>query len=157
MAEQIITKQCPRCKEIKTISEFSKDRTCTDSLDCYCKVCRNAVVKQYQQTEKGKASIKRYAQSDKRKAYQKAYQKQYQRTEKCKTTRKHYFIRHPEHRKARDAVSIAITVGRLPRLDTLLCHYCPKPAQQYHHWHGYAPEHWLDVVPVCRDCHSKQT
>ena len=23
------------------------------------------------------------------------------------------------------------------------------------HHHSYAPEHWLDVVPVCRSCHNR--
>ncbi len=31
---------------------------------------------------------------------------------------------------------------------------CGKQAEEYHHW-SYAPEHWLDVIPVCNACHKK--
>lgn len=92
----------------------------------------------YRQSEKGKDAYKRFNKS-----------------EKGKSNYKRYRIRHPERRKARHAVNHAIEASKLPQPDTLLCHYCPKPAQQYHHWHGYAPKHWLDVVPVCTDCHRK--
>jgi hypothetical protein len=44
----------------------------------------------------------------------------------------------------------------LPRVRNLQCHYCGNRAHQYHHHRGYAPEHWLDVVPACRKCDRLQ-
>ncbi len=60
----------------------------------------------------------------------------------------------PERFKARWKVNNAVRDGKLPRIKTLLC-ACGKQAQQYHHHNGYAPEHALDVVPMCRPCHRK--
>lgn len=51
------------------------------------------------------------------------------------------------------AVHLAIAEGRLPRLEDTPCIRCWAPATEYHHHRGYAPEHRLDVVPMCRPCH----
>ncbi len=55
---------------------------------------------------------------------------------------------------ARRQVNHAIQAGELPRPDTLLCAQCGKQAREYHHHLGYAPEHWLDVIPVCSSCNK---
>lgn len=157
-------KRCPKCKQSKTISGFHKDRNRKDGYCCWCKVCCSkhvkkynkserykAIRKQYEQSEEGKVAIKRYRQSEKGKIKDKHY---YQ-SEKGKASSKLYYSHHPEEHKARQAINNAITSGKLPRPDTLLCHYCPKPAQEYHHWHGYEMAHWLDVIQVCRNCHIK--
>jgi len=143
MSEQIITKRCYHCKQIKPLSEFSKTRTRKGGLQSYCKSCLKAYQKAYQQSEKGKA------------VFRKASTK-HRRTFKGKATMKRSYARHPNYRKAIYTVNHAIRAGRLSRPDSLLCHYCSNPAQQYHHWHGYEPEHWLDVVPACRECHKKE-
>ena len=41
-------KRCPRCKEIKTTSEFGKDRRNKDGLNIYCRSCK----KQYNDEQK---------------------------------------------------------------------------------------------------------
>lgn len=146
---------------------------------------RRSAKKRYQQSEKGKATQKRYTQSKKGKARQKHYQqnekfkiqqrhyrqsetvkvrqkhyqKRYRQTEKGRKAQidgqKRYKIRHPERAKARIAVIKAVKTGRLPRPDSLQCHYCPAQANQYHHHNGYEPIHYLDVIPVCTKCHNK--
>lgn len=125
-------KTCSKCKETKPMSEFYKDRSKKDGLRSWCKSC----FKRYRKSEKSKACDKAYKQS-----------------ENGKATMKQFNARHPNYRKAMQAVNNAVAAGRLPRPDTLLCSYCPKPAQQYHHHKGYELEHWLDVVPVCLECH----
>ena len=57
--------------------------------------------------------------------------------------------------EAKNFVNHAIRDGKLSRPDIKLCLYCPKSAQQYHHYLGYEPEHWLDILPVCRKCHTR--
>lgn len=124
--------------------------------------------KRYQQTEKGKVTKKRYQQSEKGKAAHKRYsqsekfkiqQKRYHQSEKGKAVIiqgvKRFRIRYPEKYKAEKAVNNAIAVGKLPKANTLQCHYCPAQAEQYHHHKGYAQEYWLDVIAVCVKCHSK--
>ena len=156
MSETIVTKRCSKCKEFKPLSEFYKCKASTkDDRQTSCKSCQ-----------------KTYNQSPERKAYYKAYEKAYQQSEhgktirknceqssKCKAYRKCYqnnsYAHHPNYRKARSKVSYSVKTGKLPRPDTLLCRYCQKPAQQYHHYLGYEPEHWLDVVSVCQPCDIK--
>ena len=188
MSEQIISKRCSRCKEIKTVSEFSGDRTKKDGFQSECKICGSDNNKAYRKTEKGKIAHrkavlrynktekgraihkkgnKKYGLTEKFKISQKRYNqtakgktalrralKKYQQSEKGKAAYKRFHARHPNHRKAMIAVKNAIKAGKLARSNSRLCHYCPKPAKQYHHWHGYAKEHWLDVIPVCVSCHN---
>lgn len=99
-------------------------------------------MKNYNQTKKVKMAKKRFAKSKKGKIAQRAAQKR-------------RYIRFPEYNKATSAVQIAVRNGTLPHLSILQCIYCPAQAEQYHHYLGYAPEHWLDVVPACRICHKK--
>jgi DNA-binding XRE family transcriptional regulator len=57
-------------------------------------------------------------------------------------------------RRAGRAVQEAVKRGELPPARTLKCANCGAPAAHYHHWHGYAPEHLLDVQPLCVPCHG---
>jgi len=68
-----------------------------------------------------------------------------------------YEVKCPEKRKAISTVQIAIKDGRLLPVHTYTCTRCYQvPAKHYHHYLGYAPKHWLDVIPVCIKCHKKQ-
>ena len=40
-------KQCNYCNQQKELSEFSKDKTRKDSLNCICKLCKKILNKQY--------------------------------------------------------------------------------------------------------------
>lgn len=175
MSEKIISKTCRTCKQIKPLAEFYKMLGNCDGYDNQCKICHLKQCSKYAKTkkgilahrkanhrygksEKGKSAKMKHRQSQESKTYQKRYQKNYARSEKGKdvqirTAQKQRLL-HPEKYKARQVVRFAIRSGKLPRPDSRLCHYCPKPAQQYHHHKGYAKEHWLDVVPVCVPCHN---
>ena len=150
MSEQIITKRCSCCKQFKPLSEFHKRNNRKGGHRYDCKVCNLKRIKEYLQTKKGKSIREIYRQSKENKTAQ----KRYKQSKKGKAADKRFRTRHPEQSKARNAVMIAIRVGKLPRPNTQLCHYCPKPAQQYHHHKGYEPEYWIDVVPVCIKCHN---
>lgn len=127
-------KHCTKCGEEKELAEFYKNRNKRDGYSSECKNCSLA----YRQTERGKAMHKHHRQ-----------------TEKYKATRKRYLICHPEYKKARNVISNAIAAGKLPLPNTMQCHYGNHQAEQYHHYLGYAPEHRLDVIPVCLKCHKK--
>ena len=136
------TKKCPRCNDTKAISEFHKNRSNKDGLQSCCKTCGS----NYKKTEKGKIthrkSNEKYRNSVKGKIAH-------------RLTDKRFSVRHPNQRKAKHAINNTIQAGKLISSRFLLCHYCSKPAQQYHHFLGYEPKHWFDVVPVCISCHSK--
>ena len=176
MSEQIITKRCSRCKQTKPISEFNKNQY-------YCKICMGIYrqtekgeesskrsVRKYKKTDKGKFANKQHAQSEKGKATQKRADYKYHQTEKGKAVRKRadykyaesekgkvtknrYRMLHPERLAACKVINQAIKSGKLPRPDSLQC-ACGESAKQYHHHKGYAPEHWLDVIPLCVKCHK---
>lgn len=165
MSETIQTKQCSKCKKFKPFSEFSKNRSHKDGYSNNCKICEYNRDKKYKQTKEGKAARKRYKQSKKGKVANKRYGqtdkskvagKSYRQSEKGKATRqvvqKRFLSRNPNHLKAKMAVNHAVAAGKLPKVNTLKC-ACGEQAEQYHHHKGYAPEHWLDVIPVCKKCH----
>lgn len=141
------TKQCSRCKQIKVVSEFSKNRARKDGYHNQCKVCRIDSNRNYRKTDKSKIANRKG-------------NKKYRKTAKGKASlrdgQKRFYARNPNYEKAKHAVNHAIESGKLISPKFLLCHYCTKPAKEYHHWHGYEPEHWLDVVSVCIECHGKQ-
>ena len=162
MAKTIITKRCSHCKQIKPISEFYKDKSQSKGYGFLCKPCALKKSKIYQQTKQGKATKKRYDQSEKgktkRKIYQqtakfKTYQRQYRQSKRGRAVRKRYALAYPKYEKAKSAVQTAIRKGILPKVTTLKCS-CGEQAVHYHHHKGYAKEHQLDVIPVCKKCHS---
>lgn len=166
MSEQMIMKTCRSCKQSKPLNEFYKNHTCKYGYDTRCKKCTLIYQKSYSKTESGKAvhckAWRRYQAAGKHKVGNKRYEnsekgratkKHYQQTEKYKDYQRLYRIAHPERHKISLTVSNAIRDGKLPRPGTLSCHYCGQKAEQYHHWHGYEPEHYLDVIPICHSCH----
>ena len=97
----------------------------------------------YSRTDKRRAQIKAYSQSEKGRA-------------KRAITNRASQARNTEKVLARNAVSHAVEQKQLVPAFTLECgQNCGRPAFDYHHHLGYEPEHWLDVVPVCRTCHAK--
>lgn len=136
MPETIISKRCSHCKEIKPIKDFTKLHN--GKLGCHnqCKICKSE-----------------WAKSDKAKLHKKIYQQSQRGKDARYLATRNHRINNPEKAKARHAIEYAIHAGKLCGPKTLACYYCPKPAEQYHHWHGYDKKYWLDVVPVCKKCH----
>ncbi len=58
-----------------------------------------------------------------------------------------------KRQKAGYAVRVAQKEGKIPHISTQGCEHCNKQAEHYHH-PSYKEEHWLDVIPLCRDCHN---
>ena len=118
------------------------------------KEAHRRAVRKYQKTAKGKAAQKRYRQSKKGKiAFRKGIKK-YRKTEKGKMGQKRFLILHPNYIKIHSLISNAIQNGKIQKPSFYKC-ICGKQAEQYHHHKGYEPEHWLDVIPVCKKCHYK--
>ena len=155
MSEPIITKRCSKCKKFKPLAEFHKNRTTKDGYQSECKICVLKRSKEYYQTEQGKRNRKQNRQSKKGKVAHKRYRQSEVGKAIQSAAQKRFYIQHPKQCKAVSAVQHAIKIGKLPRPNTLQCHYGPVQANQYHHWHSYEPEHYLDVVPVCIKCHRK--
>lgn len=151
MAAEIISKRCSKCKQFKTLSEFTKWHN--GKLGCHnqCKICKSAWAKTY----KAKLYHKKYQQSQRGRQINQANSKRYGRSKKGRATQNRRREKDIDKCAARSAVSNAIKLKQLPKASGLNCHYCHNIANQWHHHLGYAPEHWLDVVPICVKCHSK--
>lgn len=139
MSEPTVTKRCWKCKQTQFISEFYRDKSRKDGFQPVCNTCHKARRK-----------------TAKYKAVKKAYQERYRQTESAKICYRQCAakqrVKFPERIKATNAVGRAVKTERLPRADTLKCS-CGEQAKEYHHHKGYAKEHWLDVVPKCKQCH----
>jgi len=82
------------------------------------------------------------------------YRKTENGRQKRNQTNKRYSKHNSQKISAQNAVNNAIIANRLPRPIMFRCS-CGKQAKHYHHNFGYIPEHWFDVIPLCRLCHAK--
>jgi len=134
-------KICTRCHQPKEITEFYPDRSDHRSKcgrKSVCKSCQKIQRAEYLQSEGGRAAVRRWA-----------------KTKIAKDIGKRYRLRHPERRKAKDAVYQAIQKGELARPDTKQCPCGDHKAEHYHHYKGYDKKHRLDVMAVCRKYHKE--
>ncbi len=61
---------------------------------------------------------------------------------------------YPEKAAARLRVMAEVRYGRWPAANMQVCEICGEAqAEEYHHYLGYEPEHWLHAQAVCRECH----
>lgn len=137
MPEVQSTKLCFKCQQTLPAAEFFKDRTNKSGLQSRCKNC----CKRYDLSAAGRAAHKKY------------YASELGRAANRRSNGK-YIKLHPDRMKARRAISIAIHSGKLTSARTLKCFHCGARAKEYHHHRGYAVEHWLDVLPLCKRCHD---
>jgi len=86
--EEFTTKVCIDCGEEKPKSEFCRNKSASDGLSPYCRVCSAIRGAAYRKSEKGKAARKRYRQSPKGKASALRVAKRYLATEKGKVARR---------------------------------------------------------------------
>lgn len=122
-------KTCAKCKASKDCGEFSPNRNRKDGLHNWCRECSRAYRREYEKTHP-----RPYATVRKRE----------------------YDFGQKLHIRARRRVNGAVEKGTLPPIHERLCMDCGGRAQQYDHYKGYEPEHWLDVQPVCFPCSNKR-
>ena len=134
-------KFCSKCKQSKKLSEFNGDSARKDGYRSWCKSCTRQIDKQYSQTERYKKIRKLYRQTKKYKNINSQHQIRYRK-------------RYPQKIAAHNALNRYIPLGKIQKPDKYRC-FCGKQAKEYHHYLGYSPEHFFDVIPVCRLCHAK--
>ena len=149
MSEPIITKRCSKCKQVKPTSDFYRNRSRKDGLCHECRQCK----KLYEHSINGKRRRRKYEQSTNGKATHHKYGTSHKGRVVYQRWAHIHRARYPHRERARMTVSLAVKRGTLPRTRDCICTLCGKQAQQYHHYMGYAPDHWLDVIPLCRQCH----
>ena len=143
-------KKCSVCGIEKDETEFYKRYA-------KCKKCFYEVIKQYRQTEAGKIARKKEVIAARLSGKKQIRQKRYEQTEKGKATNKKYDDKRynsPENRKkylAKRAVGYALSRGKLVRLP---CWVCGEKDSQAHH-PSYAEDMRLCVVWLCSNHHNE--
>ena len=151
--ELTMTKVCSKCAIEKDLSEFNANKQGKDGRRSDCKLCSNASIK------KSKAKDpERYAEHknnwanenpEKRSLSQKNWNDANQDKKTLATARSK--AKNPTHQKARQAANNAINWGKLIRPGE--CSSCLVECTPEAHHPSYLPEHWLDVVFLCKQCH----
>lgn len=139
-------KHCPRCEQDKSTCDFYKSRNHSDGLQSWCTVCTQEYLRNYRQCEENK---QRQLEAHRRHRKCAKYAKTH------KQAAKKQCLRHPDRIKARQAVNNIVDTGKLAPAKTSECVHCGEQAAYWHHWAGYAKEHWLDVIPLCSNCDRK--
>lgn len=137
-------KTCNECNTERPLTEFHKSAQARDGHRSKCKPC----VKAY--------NAARYAENrDEVLAQQAAYNRTPEGRETQMRGSARHRAKHPEREQARSAVNNALAAGtkRKPK------HCCSCGSQhkgpiEAHHWKGYEEEFWLDILWLCKPCHS---
>ena len=151
-------KYCPKCKRDRSASEFYKNRSRSDGLDCYCKDC----VRKYRSNPYMRAiavrATTRYHQTAKGQKVHRRANEKYRRSEKGRENKlkntKQYQENNPQKTRAHRAVNDAIRGGKLPSIHTQICTICGSQAEHYHHG-DYSRKNRLNVTSPCQRCHQK--
>jgi len=122
------TKACTTCGETKELIEFSKRRELKSGFHSRCKACSNAYRREY-------AKTKSYIHS---------------RTKSLLNYEKN----NPDKLKARSAVHNAVARGALKKT-ACIARECGSEKVHAHHYLGYKPEHWLDILWLCQKHHAR--
>ena len=155
-------KTCTKCDKSKPLSDFYKHARLAVSHRSECKACSRANNVTYWRNEENKAKAKEYrkgySKTEHGKKVLRSASLRYRHTKKGKATLarniKKFQLNHPVQIQCMSALNYAIRSGKLQKPSSLNCS-CGQPAEQYHHYKGYAKENWFDVIAKCIPCHSK--
>ena len=147
-------KKCSKCGELKPILLFSRDRTRKGGRRSWCKACVKKST-DLKREELNEYNRKYYLLNRERID---AYRYEYCRTENAKIRARLHAKRQcekfPEKKKAGYALNNAVESGKVVRPST--CSLCGASGNiEGHHW-SYKEEHRLDVIWLCRACHSNE-
>jgi hypothetical protein len=129
---------CTRCGETKPIEQFQKRG---EYRVTFCNACHNQRLRAKYDANPAYAEERRLAAQAWREENPSA----------ANAGRRRYLDRHPDRQRARYAVREAIADGHLVREPC----WCGDPDTQAHHHRGYAPDHAIDVVWLCRVHHGE--
>ena len=124
-------KHCTVCKLEKPLKEFYKSSRAKDSRQSQCKRCTNT----YAQTPESKK-----------------YRKEYNRSAEFKEASDKYCKNNPEKVDARKTMHKALCSGKLTKPEN--CTACGQTCTPDGHHSDYSKP--LEVVWLCRPCHSKE-
>jgi hypothetical protein len=179
MESHIAFKLCGKCRVVKAVPEFSKNKSSKDGRQAYCRSCVSAYAKTdagkarqkaYRESGKGKAAVQKWNRSDGARAAVMKWQESDkgkawltnpanldgQRKWRASDVGKESKRRsndNPPHRAAHHAVEREVKFCRLARASTMDCEgACGKRAAHWHH-DSYREADRLNVTAFCVKCH----
>ncbi len=137
-----ITKLCPGCGENKDLSKYHKDKSKKHGVASLCKICRVPDCKKYyiENKERIKINYRKWRKTDNGKR------------SSLKGNKK-YNAKFPKRYAAERFIFLCVSKGTLLPASAKVCEHCGKQAQHYHHWNGYEPINYLEIIPLCMPCH----
>ena len=147
------TKRCSKCKQIKPVNEFYRNKSMAGGYANQCISCFKETHKKYRDSDKGKERDLRYRSTEKWQEIHQAANRKYKQTEASKTSYASYYQRNKHKNRARGRIFDAVRSGRIKPATDFPCVHCGKPALEYHHHLGYDDAHSFDVIPLCKTCH----
>ena len=158
-----MTKACTKCGVEKDPSEFYSHPTGKDGLLSCCKTCKRKYASRHGKTDQAKRlkAKRRGTVEGKAKRREYAMREDVKARARARNATPEAKARNAERGKRRDktkmsakaAVDNEVRRGRMPKASSLFCADCDGRAADYHH-PSYDAGRWLDVVALCRPCHS---
>lgn len=135
-----LEKACSICKATKPLEDFNRRTNRPGGRDSHCRACQAKKVARLRRNPSYRATRNARGRSPKEKA-------------EAARDMAAWRARNPEKTRAHAAVSHAKRKGLLAPAP---CACGATEALQAHHHRGYAPEHRLDVIWLCRPCHVRE-
>jgi len=166
-------KRCGRCKRIKLIDEFGRNRARADGLNERCKACHREAAREYRARHRDRLAALRRRQYA-RDGYARRLKKMRYRHENPEIVRlatrryrlknlkrirarsRRYYVENPRKVKAHTLVHQALTYGDLKREECEICNFLDRPSNRRktvaHHEDYDRP---LDVRWLCHAHHRQ--
>lgn len=120
-------KRCPKCGDKKSETEFWKSSRTRDGLYGWCKDCTRENQRKYHKTDK------------------------YKQDSRLRSTR--FAKVNRDKTRAAQFIYYAIQAGVIEKPEVADCGHAGNP--EAHHYLGYEPRHWIDVIWLCSACHRR--
>lgn len=160
-------KLCTKCDRTLLLDAFNRRSAAKDGRQRWCRECMTsrartlrsdgryrAYDQAYNRTEIGRERSRRSYSNHV--DYYRDYTAQPERKAKQREHQRRYYAADPARGRARAAVSHALAAGKIaPQPCAAASCECSGRIEAHHHC-GYAPEHWLDVVWLCRAHHERE-
>lgn len=138
MNKTIDEKNCTKCKLLKPLTEYPKQKRRPDGAESHCKECYRI--------------YSRDVHYPKNKELIRVQSEQYRKANWDKIKEQTYKRYDPQKHKARMAVNNAVKAGKFEKAD---CQECGSIKTDFHHTSGYDIENYFVGVWLCRPDHAK--
>lgn len=140
-----MNKPCSRCREVKALDLYNRNRRAKDGRSSECKACHKARTQTPEARRRKAVTARRY--NEKHRAENAVRSRLWRTPERAKVQRSRI---DPYARRARSNLLYAVRTGKIARPDR--CSRCGWVCTPHGHHPDYAKP--LEVVWLCRVCHG---